>query len=255
MRAFFNYQSNLKPKEKSLPAVSRMAAKSKVLAIGLMGLMGGCSTTMQMKVPADISAASDVIAATERSMWSGAMADETFTLGEYKVISVDRDWDSSVSDTVSINKLDLKTGNTEGGYAYQFKTSSGLLSGECASEASEESMGMSGFKVEKRQFNLNCVCSNGNSEVAKVTVQANNLDNYTGKLTTNGQSYKVVSLKEREGSMAMGASGYRVDGDQPVGAVEVLKPGRIWLGKSLEPAEKSGLACSFVGLMLYLPPQ
>jgi len=255
MRVFFNYQPHLKPKKKCLPAASHMAAISKVLALGLIGLMGGCSTTMQMKVPADISSVSDVIAATERSMWSGAMADETFTLGEYKVISVDRDWDSSTSDTLSINKLDLKTGNTEGGYAYEFKTKSGLLTGECASEASEESMGMSGFKVEKRQFNLNCVCSNGKSEVAKVTVQANNMDNYIGKLTNNGKSYKVVSLKEREGSMAMGASGYRVDGEQPVGAVEVLKPGRIWLGKNLKDAEKSGLACSFVGLMLYLPPQ
>ena len=226
-----------------------------LMALVIAGLLSACSTTMQMKVPADISAASHVIAATERSMWSGAMADETFTLGEYKVTSVDRDWDSSSSDTVSVNSLALKSGNTEGGYVYEFKGPKNQLKGECSSQANEDSLGVGGFKVEKRQFNLNCVCSSGNKEVAKLTVKANNLDNYTGKLSIAGQSYKVVSLKEREGSMAMGASGYRVDGDQPIGAVEVLKPGRIWLAKNLKANEQSLLACSFVGLMLYLPPQ
>ena len=233
----------------------RTPAAFMVLLISFIGLLSGCSTTMQMQVPKDISDASDVIAATERSMWSGAMADETFTLGEYKVISVDRDWDSTSSDTVSISKLDMKSGNTKGGYAFQFKTSTGLLNGECSAKASEESLGMSGFKVEKRQFNLNCVCEGGKKEVAAVKVQANDMDNYTGTLTTHGKSYKVVSIKEREGAMSMGASGYRVDGDKPVGAVEVLKPGRVWLGKHLPASEKTGLACSFAGLMLYLPPE
>ena len=41
------------------------------------GLLGGCSTSSQMVVPVDVSGASNVIAATDRSIWSGALADET----------------------------------------------------------------------------------------------------------------------------------------------------------------------------------
>ncbi len=227
---------------------------SLLTGVGVTAFLSGC-TTMQMAVPSDISAVSDVIAATERSMWSGAMADETFTLGIYKVTSVDRDWDSSQTDTVSISKLDLKSGTTEGGYNYQFKAPSGEFKGECSSEASAESAGMSGFKIEKRVSKLNCVCSEGNSEIAKVTLKAKNLDNYTGTLATHGQSYQVASIKEVEGALSSGASGYRVDGDKPVGAVEVLKPGRIWLGRDLTAGVRTALACTFTGLMLYLPPE
>jgi len=226
-----------------------------VVCLLVAGLLSGCSTTMQMAVPKDISAATDVISATERSGWSGAMADETFILGPFKVTAVDRDWDSSQSDTISISKLDLQSGSTEGGYKFTFKTPSAQWQGKCSAEASEKSVGMSGFKVLEKEAGLNCVCTDGKIDVSKVTVKAKNMDNYSGTLTTHGQSYRVASLKEREGSMAMGVSGYRVDGDQPVGAVEVLKPGRIWLGRDLKPAERAGLACSFVGLMLYMPAE
>ncbi len=227
----------------------------RVVLLSFTVFLGGCLSTMQMVVPTDISAVTDVIDATDRSMWSGAMTDESFTLGEYKVVDVDRDWDSSESQTISINKLDVKSGNTEGAYDYQFKSPSGQMKGTCASGASEDSLGMSGFKVGKKQFNLNCTCQDGATEVAKVTVQAKNMDNYTGTLTTQGKRYKVISLKEVEGALSSGVSGYRVDGDKPVGAVEVLKPGRIWLGRDLPVVEKSALACTFVGLMLYLVPQ
>lgn len=243
----------------SYPAITprnKTLRQFKAALITITVFLGGCSTTMQMVVPSDISAASDVIAATDRSMFAGAMVDETFTLGEYKVTDVDRDWDISQSTGVSVNKTSLKSGSTEGGYAYQFKAPDGQFKGECATEVEEESLGMGGLKIEKKVFKLNCACTNGNSEVAKVTVQSKNMDDYTGTLTTSGQNYKVVSIKEIEGAISsIGVSGYRVDGDKPVGAAEVLKPGRIWLGRDLPPAEKSGLACTFVGLMLYLQPR
>ena len=38
------------------------------------------------------------------------------------------------------------------------------------------------------------------------------------------------------------------------GAVEVLKPGRVWFAKDIEGAERQELACLYVGLMLYMPP-
>mgnify|MGYP000727555020 CR=1 FL=1 len=216
-------------------------------------ILAGCSTTQQVVVPADISDATNVIVATDRSAWSGAMADETFTLGQYKVIEVDRDWDSSSSSALTVSKLKLASGKTKGGYAYKLQTSTSQLSGVCSSKLADGSLGMSGITISTKDSELNCVCSAGKSDVSTVMVQADASDEYTGTLQAGGQSYKVVSLKERAGVLSMGPSGYRVDSDKPVGAVEVLKPGRIWLGKSLGQADKDALACSFVGLMLYLP--
>ncbi len=239
----------------NLTRSSSYLVMQRLLGLMCVGLLAACSTTQQMVVPQDISAASDVLVVTERSLWTGSMANETFTLGEYKVVDVDRDWDSTHSDTVSINKVDLVSGRTKGAYAYQFKSKDGLLKGKCKAKGSDESVGMSGFKVEKRKFNLNCACSDGSKEVAKVTLQARNMDNFTGKISVHDKSYDVVSLTEVEGSMSMGVSGYRVDGDKPIGAVEVLQPGRVWLAKHLVATEKTALACSFVGLILYLPTE
>jgi hypothetical protein len=78
---------------------------------------------------------------------------------------------------------------------------------------------------------------------------------YSGVLIANGQQYRVASINEREGGFSSGdPTGYRVDGGQPTGAVEVLNPGRIWLARNLKEPQRAGLACNFAGLMLYLPP-
>ena len=39
-----------------------------------------------------------------------------------------------------------------------------------------------------------------------------------------------------------------------LGAVEVSRPGRVWLEKGLDPKAKAQASCLFAGLMLYQPP-
>ena len=86
-------------------------------------------------------------------------------------------------------------------------------------------------------------------------LQADITAGYNGSLTANGQQYRIESINERaEGFSSGDPTGYRVDGDQPTGAVEVLNPGRIWLALNLEQPQRARLACTFAGLMLYLPP-
>ena len=80
-------------------------AHTAMVLMVVAGFFGGCSTASQMVVPADVSGGLDVIAVTDRSIWSGALADETFNLGPYKVTDVERDWDSSKSNSVSVSDL------------------------------------------------------------------------------------------------------------------------------------------------------
>jgi hypothetical protein len=50
----------------------------------------------------------------------------------------------------------------------------------------------------------------------------------------------------------MTKAGFRADLDgRPLGAVEVLHPGRIWLSRSLDDTERRQLGCLFAALMLY----
>jgi len=231
------------------------ATYAAVVLITVAGFLVSCSTTMQMVVPKDVSGASDVIAATDRSLWSGALADETFTLGPYKVTDVDRDWDSSNSNSVSVFEFNFSSGKTEGGYAYRFETPGGRMNGQCLTEAKDTSLGLSGVDFQSRVAKLSCICNHSGTEVARVMLQADITAGYSGTLTASGQQYRVESINEREGGLSSGdPTGYRADGDQPTGAVEVLKPGRVWLARNLKETQRARFACIFAGLMLYLPP-
>ncbi len=235
--------------------IDNNVTRATVVMIAVAGFLGSCSTTSQMVVPADVSGCLDVIAATDRSLWSGALADETFTLGPYKATDVDRGWDSSSSNSISISEFNFSSGKTEGGYAYRFKTTGGRMSGQCLTEAKDTSLGLGGVDFQSRVAKLSCICRNGETEVSRVILQADITAGYSGTLTVKGQQYRIESINEREGGFSSGdPTGYRVDGDQPTGAVEVLNPGRIWLARNLMEPQRARLACTFVGLMLYLPP-
>ena len=239
--------------------MARLAEKSVTHAamalLTVIGFLGSCSTTSQMVVPADVSGALDVIAATDRSLWSGALADETFTLGPYQVTDVDRDWDSSNSGSVSVAEFNFSSGKTEGGYAYRFKTSGGRMSGHCLTEAKDNSFSLNSVDFQSRVAKLSCICNHSETEVARVILQADITAGYSGTLTTSDQQYRMESINEREGGFGSGdPTGYRVDGNQPTGAVEVLNPGRIWLARNLKDPQRARLACTFAGLLLYLPP-
>ena len=209
-----------------------------------------------MVVPADINGILDVIAVTDRSIWSGALADESFTLGPYKLIDVDRDWDSSRSLGFSISKFGFSSGNTEGGYTYELETLGGPMSGQCLTQAKDTSISVSSVDFQSRVAKLGCICDRSGTEVARIILQADVTAGYSGTLTASGQQYRIESINEREGGFSSGdPTGYRIDGDRPAGAVEVLNPGRIWLAPNLEEPQRANFACTFSGLMLYQPPR
>ena len=204
-----------------------------------------------MQVPPEIAARSEVLEVSDRSAWSGALADESFKLGTYAIKNVDRDWNSSSG--FSVGPFSKETATT--GYQFGFEAKGTKLSGKCASSKKENEVSLGGGMSLEFQFaKLACSCEAGD-KVATVVVEGRG-EKINGELSTSAGKYKVASIHEVDGGMSQGGpSGYRVDGEKPIGAADVMRPGRAFLDKSLEAGEKAELGCLFAGLMLYMPPK
>lgn len=217
------------------------------IVLGLV--VTGCAGPT-MTVPADVSKVSEAIQITERSSMSGALVDESFVMGPYKVVDVDRDWNSGSSFSVG----GYGSSNTVGGYTYGFDTDGGKLSGTCATAVKDKSASFGGIAIGSQNASVGCECKAEGGGV-KVTLESHNDDEYGGALESSGGTYQINAIYEREGGWSDGKpSGYRVDGDGPIGAVDVLKPGKVWLARHVEVAQRAELACIFAGLLLYQPP-
>jgi hypothetical protein len=86
---------------------------------------------------------------------------------------------------------------------------------------------------------------------------ASTAQGYDGAFKRAADSAHVRAVIEREGGGASSdATGYRVDGDStPLGAVDVMGKGRVWISKTLQGRERTELACVFAGLLLYQAPK
>ena len=219
------------------------------LAPGLVltAALSACSTP-QMTAPADVVEASEQLPISDRSSWSGALADESFRIGPYQVVKVNRDWNRGSG----WNILGLSSERIAGGYSFGLEDDGSVTKGACATEVSERSLNFrSGLGVSQQIAKLACTCGNDST----VLLQTTRDRSFGGPLRTSAGNYQIEAIYEREGTWSDGnPSGYRVDGDAAVGAVDVLRPGRVWMGRAIEPSERKQLACIFAGLMLYQPP-
>ena len=228
--------------------MSNRYARRCAFAVALASMVGCGSITMV--VPGDVLGASDQILITDRSSMSGALADESFKMGPYDVGEVDRDWNHGSKSQA----LGFSEEETTGGYSYEVTSKQGKQAGRCLTEAKTKGKSFGSITMSKQMAKLGCMCE-GAAE-AKVVLQASTTSEYGGTLDTASGSYQIAAIYEREGGLSDGnPSGYRVDGEGPVGAVDVMHPGRVWLGKQVEAAERAQLACIFAGLLLYKPPQ
>jgi hypothetical protein len=211
-------------------------------------LAAGCAAT-RMAVPGDIVTISEELTITDRSSWTGALADESFNLGSFKVADVDRKWNSKR--TTSLGAME----STRSSGGYRFKLSGGALelSGLCETEnrgrAADLGDGVSfGSMVAK----LGCSCSDATAS-AELLLEASTAEGYGGALKRSTDTVHVRAVNEREGGgVSSNPTGYRVDGvGAPLGAVDVLGKGRVWISKALRGRERAELACLFAGLLLY----
>src|SRR5262245_54543058 len=94
--------------EGDIAMIWRITATAAVLLVSACG-------AAHMALPADVAQASEEVPITDRSSWSGALVDESFGLGPYKVTDVDRKWDSTRSSSL----FGVDRSKTTGGYAFK----------------------------------------------------------------------------------------------------------------------------------------
>jgi hypothetical protein len=200
----------------------------------------GCATP-RMAAPADIASASEVLTVTDRSRASGSFVNEGFKLGNYEVVDVDRKWTSTGSSGVGPWSKETKTT----GFSYVLASGGKKLPGKCSSVTT--SQGIGGFSWGKVKIACGCDGEAGKAELV--------LTDAGRTLKVGDKEYKVVPINSVEGGGTQSdPTGFRADGDEPLGAVEVVHPGQIWLKKGLDDATRATATCTFVGLMLYKAP-
>lgn len=205
-----------------------------------------------MALPADVAQASEEVPIVDRSSWSGALVDESFGLGPYKVTDVDRKWDSTRSSSL----FGVDRSKSTGGYAFKLAGKDVALDGECATENRQKSKDLGGgWEFSSMRAKLGCTCHDSAAS-AHLVMEASTKERYEGTLNSGATEYHVVAINERDGGgSSHDPTGYRVDGGEaPLGAVDVMGTGRVWLSKSLEGRSRDDLACLFAGLLLYKPP-
>jgi hypothetical protein len=119
------------------------------------------------------------------------------------------------------------------------------LPGKCSSVSS--SQGVGGFSWGR--VRIACACD-GDTGKAQLL-----LTDKARTMTVGDKEYRLDPITKVEGGGTLfNPTGFRADGNEPLGAVEVVHPGQVWLKKGLDDATRDSTTCVFVGLMLYKPP-
>lgn len=213
------------------------------LAAALLAL--GCGT-VRMAVPPKVAETSEVLEASDRSSWTGGLTDEGFKLAKYSVKEVDRDWQSNSG--FSVGPFEDKKATT--GYEYQLAGGGPTLKGQCGSETKEKSWDLSSSsEVSWGDTTVACSCTGG-GDAATLTWSEK-----SSEMTVQGTTYELEAIFQTDnGGQVSDPVGFTARAGDFLGAVEVTRPGRVWLNKGLDDRTKAKASCLFVGLMLYQPP-
>jgi hypothetical protein len=202
----------------------------------------------RMVPPADLAQGSDVLSVQNRSSASGAFVNESFDLGRFKVQKVDRDWGKNSSLGIG----GYSASQTKTGYSFELAASSTWL-GACSSLSSEKGAGGFSFGGKSQ---LVCECKQG-EQSATAKLEGSDVKNHTsGELNWGERKLKLAAVTDTDmTNLTGGPAGYRADEeDKLLGAVEVLRPGQVWLSEGLDAPTGEALSCVFAGFMLYQPP-
>lgn len=228
-------------------------------SLGLVGCslltLAGCAGP-RMLPPKDLAQGSQVLEVADRSSMSGALVDESFKLGTFAVTDVDRDWNKKSGFSV----VGYSNDTTTTGYSYKLSAGGASWQGSCASSANKKGVGILGGQVAWGSTSITCECKQGSTSVA-VVLKADSPDasaakQMSGELRAGETKYQVHVVNDTDkGNYSQSPAGFRFDGEGgAVGAVEILRPGRVWLNERLPEAERPPVACVSAGLMLYQAP-
>jgi len=203
--------------------------------------LGAC-TSLRMSVPADVEAESEVFEAKGRSAVSGLLADESFRLGPFAVQDVDRNATTGRESAFGVRAGDeyfWRVGKEKlrGGYTFRFTEGGETLEAECRTFTDRDKVTHFGLESIEETARLRCACQ-GADRTATLDLRLTGRKP-SGSVVLAGQTFEMTSVTTANTSFAPAEPvGFRVDGaDGPLGAVEVLHPGRVWLSKKLDPED------------------
>jgi hypothetical protein len=206
-----------------------------------------------MQVPPDIADQAVTVPITNRSRMSGALANESFTFGPWKIDNVNRKWTSGGTLTIG----NWSSGSSVGGYAFSFTGPGGTAQGQCATEAAEKSVGLfAGISMEQRMAKIGCSCQGAGAN-GWVVLDSPEQKGYVGQAQTRGFQGEMRSIHTVVGSSIRNTAplGYELRGPNAAAALEVNHPGKAWFSTALDAATRADAACLFAGLLLYMPPR
>lgn len=204
-----------------------------------------------MATPTDLVASSDEIDVTNRSQFSGALADESFDLGPYRVTDVSRKWNTSTQTEIP----GYSGASSNGGFSYQFHGTARDFAGSCSIDSNEDDYHLEGGATLSFQFaGLGCTCNSSHGN-ASLLIDDTESEEKAWLRTSQGGRFELSSIYDIEGGgVSNTPTGYRADSPSAsLGAVDVTRPGRVWLARDASDAEREEAACLFAGLMLYDP--
>ena len=229
--------------------------KTSWMGLGWVSVLAavGCAGP-RMVAPREVSQGSQTLEVADRSSMSGSLVDESFKLGKFAVADVDRDWNKKSGFAVAGYSND----STTTGYSYNLKGGPEPWAGSCASKADKQGVKVLGGEAAWGKTSITCECKSG-ATTASVVLKADSPDSakqMSGELSVGSAKYKVSVVSETDKSnLSDSPAGFRFDGETgAVAAVEILRPGRVWLNERLPEAERPPVACLSAGLMLYQAP-
>lgn len=211
-----------------------------------------------MAVPADVAEGSTLLEVTGRQGSSASFSvgastsggGQSFSLGSYEVSTEPFTTGPTSTRTESrgrVLKEKIEVTSESGSYAFSLRREAVAVDGSCSweRESTEEDAPI-GTQVKTLMWRFDCECSTGGR------VSQGDADGAPSIVQDGVKSSVTPVDKLASGPKSMhGTFGYRVDGDAgPIGAVELLPPGRAWIGKDLAPTMQDDLACLFTGLIL-----
>jgi hypothetical protein len=201
-----------------------------------------------MAVPDDVAGQAETLP-VGRSPYLAS--DKPFSFGAYQVSDIERNWYPRQASPV----LAPSPNTPLASYAFKFAGPDGEARGECALETAAPRISRNHFILLRRTDRLGCRCQGPNIQ-SDVTLIPDTDRALTGQANLHGSSVDIMPVTHyANGAPTRGPfAGLQARTATPAGAVELLRPGRVWLARDLDQTRRSDLACLFAALLIYQEP-
>ncbi len=225
-----------------------------ICSIFLTIILGSCAAHMAMPIELENDSTKMSVEGRAFSDFSGE-----FDFGKYHVTNIHRGWTKRSDVTI------LGSGSSKVEQKYQFsvdESGDNLWTVECVSDASWDHATLGEFLGGKISLEsssdpqLVCkVIGNSNTEVAAI-IMSQSYDSIMlqGDVIDGKTNIDISGVdKFSTSSLSMGqATGYVFSINQnPIGAVEVINSGNVWISKSTNQEEKSLISVTSAAMLLY----